>query len=170
VRSHLAALERDGLVRQSGLRRGLRKPHYAYQLTPMAEQFFPKAYDTLLNQVLSVLEHRLPVEEVEETLWEVGRNLALSVALKQTSTFEERVQAAVRLLGELGGLAEMEQQTDQFVIHGASCPFAAIVVNHPQLCGMVETVVAEITKASVQERCQRDAPPQCRFEIVEAAH
>ena len=37
VRAHLATLERDGLVRQTGTRRGLRKPHYQYSLTPEAE-------------------------------------------------------------------------------------------------------------------------------------
>jgi predicted ArsR family transcriptional regulator len=168
VRVQLVALERDGLVQQSGMRRGVRKPHYTYTLTPVAEQFFPKAYDILLNQVLQVLQQRLPPEEMEETLREVGRNLALHISPKQADNLEERVQATVRLLGELGGLAEMEQQNDQFVIHGASCPFAAVVADHPQVCSMVETLVAEITKASVQERCSRGETTQCYFTIAEA--
>src|SRR5687768_15737511 len=58
VRTQLALLEREGLVEQSGTRRGFRKPHYTYTLTPIAEQVFPKAYDTLLNQVLEVMEKR----------------------------------------------------------------------------------------------------------------
>src|SRR5574341_1702227 len=33
VRAHLLSLERDGLLRQSGLQRGTRKPHFAYELT-----------------------------------------------------------------------------------------------------------------------------------------
>src|SRR3954447_11095439 len=44
VRAHLTTLERDGIVRQSGVRRGLRKPHFTYALTPEAERLFPKAY------------------------------------------------------------------------------------------------------------------------------
>ncbi|HET8631769.1 MAG TPA: ArsR family transcriptional regulator, partial [Thermomicrobiales bacterium] len=44
VRAHLATLERDGLVRQEGLRRGAGKPAYAYDLTPAAERLFPSAY------------------------------------------------------------------------------------------------------------------------------
>src|SRR5215212_6909899 len=56
VRVHLTSLERDGLVQQKGMRPGLRKPHYAYELTPDAEQLFPKAYDILLNQLLTVLQ------------------------------------------------------------------------------------------------------------------
>src|ERR1051325_6738085 len=45
VRAHLTTLERDGLVRQSGVRRGPRKPHFTYTLTPEAERLFPQAYD-----------------------------------------------------------------------------------------------------------------------------
>src|SRR5688572_1849363 len=60
VRSHLAALERDGLVRQGAVRRGVGKPAYAYDLTPDAERLFPKAYGPVLRQVIDVLAERVP--------------------------------------------------------------------------------------------------------------
>jgi len=44
VRAHLATLERDGLVRQRGARRGSGKPAFVYELTSETEQLFPKAY------------------------------------------------------------------------------------------------------------------------------
>src|SRR5215213_3915952 len=59
VRAHLLSLERDGLIKQSGLQRGTRKPHLAYSLTEEAEHLFPKAYDALLNQLIAVLKGRL---------------------------------------------------------------------------------------------------------------
>lgn len=49
VRAHLAALERDGLARQHGVRRGGGKPAYAYELTTEAERLFPKAYVPVLR-------------------------------------------------------------------------------------------------------------------------
>src|SRR5437899_13088388 len=52
VRTHLATLERDGLVRQRGARRGSGKPAYVYDLTPEAEQLFPKAYGPVLHELL----------------------------------------------------------------------------------------------------------------------
>src|SRR5947208_14724714 len=73
VRAHLATLERDGVVQQSGARRGSGKPAYVYSLTPEAEYLFPKAYDQVLHQVLEVLSERLPSDEVEMLLREVGR-------------------------------------------------------------------------------------------------
>src|SRR3954471_25066924 len=70
VRAHLATLERDGLVRQAGLRRGTSKPAYAYGLTPAAERLFPKAYGTLLRMLLDVLTERLPSSAVDDALRE----------------------------------------------------------------------------------------------------
>ena len=76
VRSHLLSLERDGLIRQSGIQRGTRKPHFAYELTDEAEHLFPKSYDTLLNQLITVLKTRLTPKALKEVLREVGRSLA----------------------------------------------------------------------------------------------
>src|SRR5215218_809431 len=58
VRAHLLSLERDCLVMQSGLQRGVRKPHFAYELTPEAEKIFPKAYDAIVNSLIAVLKER----------------------------------------------------------------------------------------------------------------
>ncbi|MBX6333083.1 MAG: helix-turn-helix domain-containing protein, partial [Gemmatimonadaceae bacterium] len=46
VRAHLTGLERDGLVRQAGVRRGAGagKPALLYELHPDAEPLFSKAY------------------------------------------------------------------------------------------------------------------------------
>ena len=33
VRAHLLSLERDGLIKQRGVQKGTRKPHFAYELT-----------------------------------------------------------------------------------------------------------------------------------------
>src|SRR5207302_477714 len=76
VRAHLAALERDRLVRSSGLRAGLRKPHVVYELTPQSERIFPKAYAALLNELLAVLKEKYSAKAVDGTLREVGRRIA----------------------------------------------------------------------------------------------
>src|SRR5918911_1742305 len=68
VRAHLAALERDGLVRQRGsVRRsgsGGGKPAYVYELTPQAEDVFPKAYEPVLHRLLDVLSEQAGEKEI----------------------------------------------------------------------------------------------------------
>src|ERR1051325_5044850 len=78
VRAHLLSLERDGLIRQSGIQRGTRKPHFAYELTAEADKLFPKAYDAILTQLIAVLKGQLTPPELERALREVGSSLARS--------------------------------------------------------------------------------------------
>lgn len=165
VRAHLLTLERDGLVRQSGLRRGPRKPHFTYVLTPEADALFPKAYDTLLNQLIAVLKTRLDAPEIEGVLREVGRAVAAGAPPGQNANLEARVQSALKVLEAIGGSAEVEQHDGKFVIRGNGCPLAAAVSVHPEVCRLAETLVAEIVKAPVHEQCNRDGRPKCRFEI-----
>ncbi|HYI16504.1 MAG TPA: ArsR family transcriptional regulator, partial [Thermomicrobiales bacterium] len=58
VRAHLATLERDGIVRQQGVRREGGKPSYDYDLTPEAEALFPKAYEPVLRELIGAIEER----------------------------------------------------------------------------------------------------------------
>jgi predicted ArsR family transcriptional regulator len=167
VRAHLTALERDGLVAQTGWRRGGRKPAYVYALTPDAERLFPKAYATVLDLLLDVLREHLPADTLDSLVREVGRRLA------QTQTaphgdLRSRVDGAVGLISDLGGLATMEERDDGFVILGRSCPLAAVVEGHPEACLMAETLLTEVIGSPVHQACDPVAP-RCQF-VIDASH
>ena len=168
VRAHLLTLERDGLIKQSGVRRGFRKPHFAYKLTHDAEGLFPKAYDLLLNALINVLKDRLDPKAIAEVLREVGRSLAAGQASLKGS-LESRARAAVKALEALGGSARIEKEETKLIIRSGSCPLAAAVSEHPEVCQLAEALLTEIVGVPVQERCDRDGPPQCRFEIKKAS-
>jgi predicted ArsR family transcriptional regulator len=163
VRMHVAALERDGLVFQSGVRRGIGKPAYTYELTAEAERLFPKAYGTLLHQLLDVLGDRFPPAALEEVLREVGRRVAAGHAVPGEP--RRRVEHAAALLGDLGGLADVEEGDGGFVIRGCSCPIAAAVEGHPEACLLAEALLAEVIGAPVRQVCDQGPPPRCAFEV-----
>jgi predicted ArsR family transcriptional regulator len=167
VRAHLATLERDGLVQQHGVRRGLRKPHYQYSLTPEAEHLFPKAYDAVLNQLISVLKARIDPEVLREALREVGRSMGVGhISAGHSNNLDARVQTAVKALEAIGGSPEIERRDGKVFIRSGSCPFAAAVTQHPEVCGLAEALVAQIVAAPVQEHCDRKgSSPRCCFEI-----
>ena len=166
VRAHLLSLERDGLVRQSGVQPGHRKPHFAYELTAEAEQLFPKAYDALLNQLITVLKDRLPPKELDQMLREVGRSMAgPNAATGRDGSLAERVQRALQVLEAIGGSATMEPAGKGFIIRSGSCPLAEAVSTHPEVCKLAEELVAKIAGTSVHEACDRETSPRCRFEI-----
>ncbi len=165
VRAHLASLERDGLVRQHGVRRGVGKPAYAYELTPEAERLFPKAYGPVLHGLLDVLAERMPPEELEALLRGVGRRLAVG-PMVPAADWRARLEAAVAVLNELGGLAELEERDGAFVIRGYSCPLAAAVPGHPEVCKLAEVLLTEVVGAPVRECCDRGERPHCQFEVM----
>lgn len=168
VRAHLLTLERDGLIRQSGVQRGPRKPHFSYELTAEAERLFPKAYDTLLNQLITALKGRLPPAALEEVLREVGRSLAASHSSGESpADLEGRVRNALEVLKALGGTPSVEREGGRLVIRSAGCPLAAAVVEHPEVCELAEALVAEIVGLPVRECCVRGESPKCCFEVGE---
>jgi predicted ArsR family transcriptional regulator len=173
VRAHLAVLERDGIVRQRGsVRRssGGGKPAYVYELTQGAEDLFPKAYEPTLRRLLDVLSERLGSEESETLLRSVGRRLAEEHSMRadRTDGARARLESAVEVLNELGGLAELEERDGALVIRGYSCPLAGVTPDHPEVCRMAETLIAELAGVPVHERCDRGERPRCCFEIASA--
>jgi predicted ArsR family transcriptional regulator len=170
VRAHLAVLERDGIVRQRGsVRRssGGGKPAYVYELTQEGEDLFPKAYEPTLRRLLDVLSEQLGPEESEALLRSVGRRLAGEHSTRVDGA-RARLEAAVEVLNELGGLAELEERDGAVVIRGYSCPLAGVTPDHPEVCRMAETLIAELAGVPVHEHCDRGERPRCCFEIASA--
>lgn len=163
IRAHLATLERDGLVHQQGVRRGSGKPAYAYELTPEAEYLFPKPYAPVLRQLLEVLDKEIGPDKMEALLRTVGHDLAAGLRVS-AGDVRTRLEAAVAVLNELGGLAELEEHDGVFVIRGYSCPLAAVVPDHPEVCRLAETLLTEVAGVPVKEHCDRGEPPRCCFE------
>jgi predicted ArsR family transcriptional regulator len=164
IRAHLATLERDGLVQQSGVRRGQGKPAYCYSLAPEAERLFPKPYAIVVRHTLDLLVERLGPDEVHEMMHALGRHMAGNQIL-QGAELRPRVLAAVEALNDLGGLAEMEEQEDEFLIRGYSCPVGEVVPDHPEACLMVEALLATWLGTTLQEECERGTPLRCCFRI-----
>ena len=169
VRSHINTLERDGLVAPSGKRPGIRKPETLYALTPDADQLFPQAYHLLLNRVLDAVGRRLPPEEIDRMLREVGRDLgAAQTPSSPDATLLERVEKAAEVLKSLGGLADIHDNGD-IVIQGYSCPLSATVEHHPEVCRLAESLLAEVIQAPVHEICDRSGAPRCAFRVEKPA-
>ncbi len=164
VRAHLAALERDGLVQQHSERRGSKKPSAVYDLAPAAEDLFPKSYGQLLDQLLEVLQGRMTPEEVETLLREVGRRMAAEWKIPPAE-LRVRLEAAVKVFHELGGLAELEACDGHACLRGYRCPFAAVAPEHPEVCRLAETLLSELVGVPMQEHCERTGPVPCRFVV-----
>jgi predicted ArsR family transcriptional regulator len=164
VRAHLAALERDGLVKQAEARRGTGKPSFTYELAPGAENLFPKPYGPVLRSLLDLLAEEKDSAELEGLLREVGKRIASGLPASSGGK-RARLEAAVAMLNEIGGLTELEETPDSYVIQGYSCPLALLVPAHAEACQLAESLVAEFTGLPVKECCQHNGQSSCRFQV-----
>jgi predicted ArsR family transcriptional regulator len=165
VRSHLSALERDGLVRQDGLRRGPNKPSFVYDLTPAAEELFPKAYHQVLDQLLVVLNTEMGEDAATQLMRRIGEDLAPE-PLAPTLPREERLERGLALIGELGGVAQLETENGTTTITGASCPLSAVAVNHAEVCHLTASMLTSYTGVKMCANCDRHDRPTCRFSVA----
>jgi predicted ArsR family transcriptional regulator len=168
VRQQCILLERDGLVTASSVRRGKTKPTVEYRLTPAAEKFFPQHYDRMLNAVLRQVRAAGGDDAVVAIFDSMSHRQAerLKASLEARSV-ADRVAALTDLLRSTGVEAEAEETPDGFIIREHSCPYAETVGEHPEICGLVRTVMQDVVAPQVvQTDSLATGGAECRFEIT----
>lgn len=166
VRSHLLALERDGLVQRSGSQPGTRRPHEIYQLTARAHKHLAQASSATLSALITALKRHLPMQDLPRLLAAGGKALAFRFGTYNLDKpLAARVKNGARVLNSIGGAALVEKQKDGFAIRSQGCPLGAVVAEHPETCHMVEKFLAGIIRAPVRESCLRGLHSQCRFTV-----
>lgn len=165
VRAQLATLQQDGTVEQRELRRGTSKPARTYGVTAEAELLLSRAYIPILTQLLHVLANRIPRQEFDAIMRDVGRGLMTDRAMPH-GTLEERVLAASALLNDLGGMTEVDEEGSRFVIRGHGCPLAAATAEYPEACNALESLLSEFVGQPVAKCCDRYDRKRCCFEVA----
>lgn len=166
VRAQLTGLERDGIVRARGQRKGSGKPSVAYELAPEFEPALSSAYRPLLAALLETLAESRSERELVALLRASGRRLARELpALRGDAA--TRVAAVAAVLNDLGGLAAPERGPRGWAIRSEGCPLSALVRQQPGVCKAVEALVGELAGGTAREQCNRsDDHPRCCFELT----
>ena len=172
IRAHLSTLERDGLIRQAGVRRGqgAGKPATIYEVHPEAEPLFSRAYAPVLAALLEELAVQHPAALGESMMQAVGRRLADGVGRAPSGDLGSRVEAGAALLRSLGGAAQAEERDGLHLIRSCGgCPLSAATAHRPELCRALQSLLSHYIGAPVRERCDRGERPRCHFEVLAAA-
>ena len=171
VRQHLVGLERDGMIRQVGVRRGsgAGKPATIYELHADAEPLLSRAYAPVLGTLLEVLADELPQAQARKLLRETGKRLAAASGGRATGDLHARARAAAEVLNALGGAVTVEEKRGSATLRGTACPLASAVSRNPAVCRAVESLVSEITGEKASECCDRSTRPHCCFQLPAAS-
>lgn len=164
VRAHLAAMERDGIVVHTGVRRGIGKPAFIYEMTPQGQALLSRAYQPALQEVLNALTRTLGPADSESLLRDAGRGLAAQHILPP-GDLRTRAEASLAMLQRLGGTAGIEEHDSALRIRSLCCPLSAVVPEHPEVCKLFEAMLTEMIGVPVHEQCDKKAPPSCCFEL-----
>jgi len=166
VRSHLALLEREGVISATGTRQGpgAGKPATTYEIATEAEPALSSAYAPVLHALLQTLAERTPPDQLDELLREVGKRLGPDKP--KGGTLDGRVRAAASLLSSLGAELDVERTPGGYLLRGFACPLATLVRDTPNACHAIEELVSAVVGVPVRECCDRTSGARCRFEIL----
>jgi predicted ArsR family transcriptional regulator len=164
VRTHIATLERDGIVEHVGTQRDTGgKPARVYALTGEGEELFPKAYALVLGGLVEEIAGKDGPEHAIELLRAVGRRAASGSATETDP--EARVASAAAALRNLGGDIDVHRTDRGWLLQGYGCPLSAVAVKHSEVCALAKALVEVITGQPVTECCERRPHPRCGFHI-----
>jgi predicted ArsR family transcriptional regulator len=165
VRTHVAALEREGVVEHVGTRRDTGgKPARVYDLTREGEELFPKAYALVLGGLVEEITRSEGEGRAVELLRAVGRRIGQAVPAGDGT--EARTKAAAAALRSLGGDLEVAAADGGWRLQGYGCPLSAVTAGRPELCALAQALVEEITGRPVTECCDREGRPRCAFQVA----
>ena len=166
VRTHVAVLERDGIVADVGVQRETGgKPARVYALTKEGEELFPKAYALVLGGLVQEIVTKDGRERAVRLLRAVGKRVAANTA--PAGDLKARVGAAAALLRELGGDIEVQRNDAGWRLQGYGCPLSAVTHEHAEVCALARAAVEAATGQPVTECCDRSGRPRCAFQVEE---
>ena len=165
VRGHLATLQREGLVRSTGVvRSGVPgKPAVEYDVTPEAEIALSRAYAPALVALVEALADRLEPRALGAALRDAGRRLAPGA--RPPASLAAAAGSALELLTDLGGSVRVVSGRTHADVRGDGCPLAAAVARVPATCTMVEAMIEAHTGRRVEQRCEHGPRPRCAFRL-----
>lgn len=168
VRQHLALLERDALVRVSGLRRNVGRPAHLFSLTPQAEERFPRRYDRLALEMIGYMQVVAGSAALDQALAmrraETARELSPALAGKCRG---EQIAALAGILSEQGYMCEWDQDHDgTYVLSEYNCPVDCVARRHPEICAQEILLYEDLLGVPVtREGTIAEGAHCCRYRI-----
>ena len=170
VREQLSQLLAEGSITAERSRGAVGRPFYVYSLTDKGQELFPRDYGELARLILQESLDMFGQEAFATLLDRVGGRLTEGYEGQlQGKKLEEKLYALADLLGAKGFEADFAPaaEGEGFVLHESSCPFYAVVQDHPEICDMEQRMMSRVLNADVQlSTCLLEGHHGCQFKVV----
>lgn len=145
VRHHLSSLQADNLIVAEEVRHGVGRPRLVYSLTEEGLERFPTRYFRLTNRILNRVRNTMSSEEVNGLFVEIAKDIASDhQKILKKMTIEEKLTYIQALLDEEGFYVDWEKHDSHYIINEVSCPYFHVVLNHPEVCSLDQTLISEM--------------------------
>ncbi len=168
ARHHLNALQAEGAIEASSVRRKVGRPYYVYSLSAEGQELFPKRYVRLTSRLLDEMKDHLS----EEMIASIFNGVVESVLDEHRGEFEhlpleKRLDYLVELLTEEGFLSTWERVDDGgYRLVEYSCPYLSIGNTHAEVCSFDRQLMSGVLQLNVhQDSCMLHGASCCQFTI-----
>lgn len=170
VRHHLTVLDKAGLVETTVERHGVGRPYYVYSLSAEAEDFFPKEYANLANNLIHAVARLDGRQKVAQLFEQMKQEAAVRYAPRMTSkSLRERVAETAKIQSESGYMADWEQlDARTFRIVERNCAISCVAQQYPQACECELDMLRQLLGAVVRRESYMGAGDACCGYLVQA--
>lgn len=167
VRHHLNALQADGLIQSTSIRRKVGRPYYVYSLSEEGHELFPKRYVRLAIRLLDELKSRLPPEVMKEVFDSVVKGvLDEHHGEYEHLPIERRLDYLVDLLRDEGFLASWEKLDEGYLVTEYSCPYISVGQTHTEICAIDKELIINVLQTPIQQNsCMLEGGDCCQFMV-----
>jgi len=167
MRSHLKALERQGLVCSEPTRGHVGRPRYRFRLTDKAAERLPNRCPSFAAELLHGLRSLAGQRGVDQLLDLAAARHTASHGSSDPS-LEARVETAARALEEESGDAGWSYTAGVYRIEDRHCPYWPLAREDESVCRYHAQVVSRIAGRRVNhEQSIARGQPACVFAISE---
>ncbi|MFQ5399900.1 MAG: helix-turn-helix transcriptional regulator [Anaerolineae bacterium] len=168
VRHHLNAMQADGLIEVSSVRRKVGRPYYVYSLSEAGHELFPRKYIRLTGRLLDELKQRMPEAGVSDLFHSIVQNILKEYKDQLTPMpFEDRLAFLVDLLAEEGFLAHWNKVDGQYQLVEYSCPYYSLAHEHGEICILDKQLIVDVLQTPIQQHsCMVAGDGTCSFTFL----
>jgi predicted ArsR family transcriptional regulator len=168
IRQHLLCLQRKGLIDYVTKRQGIGRPAFLYQLTEKANDLFPKAYDTLIENTFRYLEKNEGRNKIDD-IFKWRKNILLKdtrEALSNKKSLQDKVLGFKDILESKGYVVDLDETNSYYRLKQFNCPIYKVASEFKEACKYELQMYKDLLGKEVnRQQCMSDGDPSCTYII-----